>query len=141
MGDSRKSSRWKPGESGNPAGKKPGTGKISHLRDAIATELPEILHSLIRQAKAGDVQAAKILLEKVLPSLRATEATIEVALSTGDPLSAQARSVLHAVANGEIAPGHGAQLMASLGMAAKIGEMDELVKRVEQLEGTNARGA
>ena len=52
---------WKPGQSGNPVGKKPGTGKIDKLRAALTKELPEILDALVTQAKAGDTQGNRAM--------------------------------------------------------------------------------
>jgi len=60
---------WKPGQSGNPAGRR-GDANITRARRAIARELPSIVASLVEQARAGDVQAAKLLLERAIPAMR-----------------------------------------------------------------------
>ncbi|HQQ69322.1 MAG TPA: DUF5681 domain-containing protein [Alicycliphilus sp.] len=51
---------WKPGQSGNPKGRPPGTGDVAKLRAAIAGNVPAILESLTTAALAGDVQAARL---------------------------------------------------------------------------------
>jgi hypothetical protein len=62
---------FKKGTSGNPAGRKPGTvTKVGKLRAGIEAHVPGILETLAELAKGGDVQAAKILLDRVLPALR-----------------------------------------------------------------------
>jgi len=58
------------GQSGNPNGRPPGTGVVAKLREAIQEEIPEIIDSLVAAAKSGDVSAAKILIDKVIPTLR-----------------------------------------------------------------------
>ena len=58
------------GQSGNPSGRPPGTGVVAKLREAIQEEIPEIIDSLVAAAKSGDVSAAKILIDKVIPTLR-----------------------------------------------------------------------
>ncbi len=58
---------WKPGQSGNPKGRPPGVGEIGKMRAAIAGNVPAILESLTTAALAGDVQAARLLLERALP--------------------------------------------------------------------------
>jgi hypothetical protein len=52
---------FKKGVSGNPSGRPKDSGKIAKLRAAIVAELPGIISTLLIQAKAGDIQAAKLL--------------------------------------------------------------------------------
>jgi hypothetical protein len=35
--------QWKPGQSGNPKGRKPGTGEVTKLRNSIAEHIPSII--------------------------------------------------------------------------------------------------
>jgi hypothetical protein len=35
--------QWKPGQSGNPKGRKPGTGELIKLRNSIAEHIPSII--------------------------------------------------------------------------------------------------
>lgn len=128
--------RWQPGASGNPAGRKPGTGEVGKLRAAIAEHVPSIVVQLVEAAKAGDVQAARLLLERVIPPVKATEAAQAVPLP-GETLTEQGRAVLAAVAAGELAPGQGATLLGALGTLARVVEVDELLRRVEALEARN----
>lgn len=126
-------SRWKKGQSGNPAGRKAGSGEVAKLRSAITGEVPEILKALIRTAKTGDVQAARLLLERVLPPLRAIEEPVVMEL-VGQSLADQGRAVLAEAAAGRINTGQASAMLASLGTLAKIVESDELLRRVEALE-------
>lgn len=139
MTASKSDTKWRPGQSGNPRGKKPGTGRIARLRDAIGEELPDILTILIKQAKEGDTQAAKILLEKVLPPMRPTETLVEISLPPDTSLSGKAEAILQAVAAGTLAPGQGAQMLSGLGNVARLREVDELTKRIEALEADHDR--
>ena len=124
---------WKPGQSGNPAGRKPGTGEVARLRAAIAEHVPPIIAKLTAAALAGDVGAARLLLERVIPPLKASEESAALALPDGT-LTEQGRAVLGAVALGDLAPGQGAALLASLGTLAKLTETDELERRIRALE-------
>ena len=130
---SKPSKAWKPGQSGNPKGRPPGTGEVAKLRAALAADVPEILAGLVSAAKAGDVQAARIILERVLPALKPIEHAQALPLPDGS-LTEQGRAVLAAVAAGELAPGQGAQLLAAVGSLARVVEIDELTQRIEQLE-------
>lgn len=135
MTDTRKRpGRWKPGESGNPKGRTPGTGEVAKLRAAIADRVPELLDRLMTQALAGDVAAARLLLERAVAPLRAAEQPQALTLPDGT-LTDQGRAVLRSVAAGELAPGQGAGLLAAIGTLARVAEIDELAARVAALEG------
>ncbi len=135
----KKPKGWQPGQSGNPSGKPPGSGALQKLRATIAADVPEILAGLVLAAKGGDVQAARLILERVLPPVKAIEQAVELALPDGGTLTAQGRAVLSAVALGDLAPGQGAQLLAAIGTLAKISELDDLTQRITALEALNAK--
>lgn len=131
--------QWQPGQTGNPKGRPPGQSEITRLRTAIATHVPLILDQLVTAAKAGDVQAARLILERVLPPLKGAEQAVELQLPQDGTLTAKATAVLTAAAAGELAPGQAAQLIAALGTLAKISEVDELTARITALEATHAK--
>lgn len=130
----RRPGRWKKGESGNPAGRPPGTGQVAALRAAIHAHVPAIIDRLVQAALAGDTGAARLLLERVCAPLKAAEDVVSLALPDGT-LTEQGRAVLGAVAAGDLGPGQGAALLASLGTLAKLAETDDLTRRIEALEG------
>lgn len=132
-----KRGRWQAGESGNPHGRKPGTGKIAQLRESIAHQIPDIIDQLIVKAKEGDVQAARLLLERVIPQVKPTEQAVQINLPVDTDLTTQGKYILKAVADGSLMPGQGSALLASLGALVKIKEMDELEKRLTALEQVN----
>ncbi len=136
--EKKKRGRWKAGESGNPSGRKPGTGEVAKLRDSIAKHLPAIIKQLVTKAKEGDAQAARLLLERVLPALKPIEQAVALSLPDGEGITGQGRAIVQAVAEGTIAPGQGAQLLAGLGSLARIVEIDELEKRIALLEGVKS---
>ena len=129
--------RWKKGESGNPRGRSPGTGKMAQLRESIAQHLPEIIEQLVMKAKEGDSQAARLLLERVIPPVKSMEQSVKISFPVDADLSTQGQSIIQAIANGTLAPGQGSALLTSLGTLARIKEMDELEKRLTALEQAN----
>lgn len=137
MTNHTKTSLWKKGQSGNPKGKKPGTGELQRLRAAIGEHVPEIIQRLVDAAKDGDTQAARLILERVLPPIKASEQTQTINLPDGS-LTDQGRAVLLAVAAGEIAPSQGAALLSSIAGLARVAEVDELVRRIDALEAIQA---
>lgn len=125
---------WKPGQSGNPKGRPPGTGEVAKMRAAITGNVPAILESLTTAALAGDVQAARLLLERALPPIKPVEQSQPLSLPDGT-LTEQGRAVLASVAAGELATGQGAALLGAIGTLARVSEVDELARLIEALEG------
>ena len=70
---------WKQGQSGNPKGRPRKSQKtMAQLRTQISEHLPDGIEVLADAAKAGDVQAARILVERCVPSMRALDQNINV---------------------------------------------------------------
>jgi len=130
--------RWEPGTSGNPAGRPSGTGQIGQLRAAIGERVPAILEKLINQATSGDVGAARLLLERVLPPLKAEELPVAFELQPGT-LTARSAAILQEVASGNLSATTGTQLIAAIGSLARVTEVDELARRIDLLEARDAR--
>lgn len=131
----KKTTQWKPGQTGNPKGRPPGQSAITRMRATLAADVPEILAGLVAAAKGGDVQAARLILERVLPPVKAIEQAVELQLPDGGTLTTQGRAVLSAVASGVLAPGQGAALVSAIGTLARVTEIDELSARITKLEG------
>ena len=138
MTKKRPPNQWIPGQTGNPKGRPPGQSEITRLRASLAGDLPEILAGLVLAAKGGDVQAARLILERILPPVKPIEQAVALQLPEGGTLTAKASAVLSAAAAGDMAPGQAAQLIAALGTLAKICEVDELAARIEKLEAARA---
>lgn len=126
--------RWKKGESGNIAGKPKGSGKVQQLREALGQRLPEIMETVVAQAISGDMVAARIVLERVLPALRPAEQPVALEMPKGGTLTQQAQAVLTAAADGALGLGQAAQLIAAIATVGKVAEVDELEARIRVLE-------
>lgn len=137
----KKDTRFKPGESGNPDGRRPGSGWVGKARqemqkawDGSAVDGSDGLrHVLLEKARGGDMAAIRLVAERVCAPLKAVEPTVEVPLE-GNTLTERAMSVLGALGRGEIAPGQASQLLQGLGSLSKIIEADELERRIKALE-------
>lgn len=129
------------GQSGNPAGRKPGTlTKQDKLRLQIAEGVPSIIAAMIEQAKAGDTAAAKLLLDRTLPTLRPVDAPAPLSLGTGPAdLAGAAQAVLSSLVTGETTPDQAASFAAVLASLARVKEVAELIARIEALERSAAR--
>tara|TARA_R100000306_G_C4312154_1_gene110769 strand:- start:224 stop:457 length:234 start_codon:yes stop_codon:yes gene_type:complete len=51
---------------------------MAQLRTQISEHLPDVIEVLANAAKEGDVQAARILVERCVPSMRALDQNINV---------------------------------------------------------------
>ena len=118
-------------------GRPPGRSQATLLRERLATDLDQILDNLLAQARAGDLQAVRLVLDRVLPALRPVEQAADIDLPAGS-LAAQAQAVVQAAAAGDLAPGQAAQLVQAVAGVARIVETDELLKRIEALEAATA---
>ena len=139
--DGRKTDRAPGGKfaKGNRAspGRPPGRGAVAEMRDKLASDMDKIIVVLREQALAGDTQAIRIVLDRVLPSLRPVELPTTLDLPHGN-LAQQARAVVQAVAAGEVTPIQAALIITALGRVAKIVEATELITRIEALEKRHA---
>ncbi|MFD1009083.1 DUF5681 domain-containing protein [Oceanisphaera ostreae] len=122
------------GTSGNPAGRTPGTlNRSTRLRLAIEESGDELIKVLLENAKAGDPAALKMALERIVSPVKPVAEPVTFELS-GDTLTEQAQSILKAIAQGELDPSTGRQLLAAIADLSKITEVDELQKRLDTLE-------
>lgn len=125
--------RFAPGNKASP-GRPPGRGPVAELRATLATDVNKIIDTLRTQALAGDAQAIRIILDRVLPALRPVELPTTLDLPTNGTLADQARAVVQAAADGNLAPAQAAQIVTALGGVAKLIETDELAARIAALE-------
>ena len=131
--DSRGSQgRFTPGTSGNPQGR-PKSETVA-LRQCLADGAADVVTAILKAAKAGDMQAAKIVLDRLLPPLKANAQTVHLALpASASPLDT-ASAILAAAASGTLAPDIAAQLVSAVGTFCRIEEIVELRVRIASLE-------
>lgn len=124
--------KFKKGESGNPAGRPAGKTPGAQLRKAIELRADDILQAVIESAVAGDMSACKILLDRITPTLKAQ--SMPISLPVNGTLAGQGEEVIKATMTGQIPPDIGSMLITALANQGKLVEIQELTKRIEQLE-------
>jgi hypothetical protein len=125
---------WRKGQSGNPHGRRAkGLATAERLRNALVKDLPGILEGLVKAAKGGDMAAARTILDRVLPPLKAIETPAFLDPLEGS-LADQGQAVLGAMAGGALAPGQAALILGAIAAQARVVEVDELGRRLEALE-------
>jgi hypothetical protein len=125
---------FKKGQSGNPAGRKPGTTAGSKIRQAIEESRDDIIKAVIGAAKGGDMSAAKMLLDRICPTLRPVIQPVVIPVNDEAGLSDKGDEVIKASLSGQIPADIGSQLISALAAQARIIETAELIERIEKLE-------
>ena len=125
---------FKKGTSGNPGGKPKGQTPRGLFRDQVNAALPSIVEGLIAAAQEGDVQAARLILDKVLPNLKPQAEPVRLPIAKGASLADQGAKVLAATTTGTLASDDAKAIMDLLTAQAKLVEQDEVMKRLEAVE-------
>ena len=125
--------KWQKGESGNPRGRTPGTGKTAQLRALLEPDLPNLLQKLVDAALDGDMQAMRIIIDRTIPPLKHVALPEPVTIE-GETLTDQARGVLGQVAAGEIGPDAANGVFTGLRRVREMVENEEMDERITQLE-------
>ena len=129
------STKFKKGQSGNPKGRTTGSGVSGQIRKAITDKVPELLQVVIDKAlNEGDTQAAMLLLNKVVPNLKASSEPIQFKLNAKSGLAETGETIVQSIASGAVALDSGTALLSGLASLAKLQEVDDLVKRITALE-------
>ena len=132
MTDRLPDGRFLPGRSGNPAGRP--KSESAQLRTALAVHGEAIAKVVIDAALAGDLQAAKLVLDRISPPLKAQAALVQMDTPLPENVTDAAVMFIRAAADGDIPPDIAAQLVSAVGTLARVIEIDELKHRLEALE-------
>lgn len=126
---------WKPGQSGNPKGRPPGSpDKRGRFRRAIQEHGDAIVNVVVKAALEGDLQAAKLCIDRLAPPIKPSAETVEVDLSEAATSHARAETVLAAIARGEVPPDTGKLLLDAIGVVSALGELADMERRIAALE-------
>ena len=128
------------GVSGNPSGRPRGIKDKRHrFKEAIESMIPEVLESVFQRAVAGDMTAAKMLLDRSLPAKRPEQERVQIPIR--ENTASNARDVLKSVFDGEVSPDVGASLLNAITGVLKAIEVEDLAKRIEALESKRNESA
>ena len=129
--------RFQPGQSGNPAGRRAGSrSKVCLALDALGEgEAEAIVKAMIENAKNGDGQAGRTILERVWPPRKGARLQFDLPeVTKADELPGAIAAVNRQVAEGEISPDEGTLIVGLLEAQRRAIETSELANRVAALE-------
>ncbi len=130
-------SKFKKGQSGNPKGKTKGTkNKVTLAAEILLEgELENICRCLIQEALAGNMQAIKMVLDRIMPARK--DRPIEIKLpelqNSSDALRAIA-AIAESVGCGYISPSEGEALSRIVDAYVKAMEAHDYESRLIMLE-------
>lgn len=128
----RKNGTFAKGQTGNPGGR---PGNLANLRAKLTAGSDEIATVVLKAAKGGDMQACRLILERIVPALKPITEPVPFDLDDTD-LPSTARSIMRAIASGALPGDQGKVLLdAVLGMSRVI-EVADLDQRLKALEAS-----
>lgn len=112
---------YKPGQSGNPAGKPKGTkNRKTLLRAELEKDGSALAAALKAKALEGDPTCLGLWLARLEPVMRPRAEPVEFALDTAAPPAKQIAQVIEAVAAGELTVDEGQQIANMLRQLAEV---------------------
>jgi len=136
-GEIQENGRFRKGKSGNPQGKPKGARhKASMMAEMLfEEEIETVCHQVINQAKEGNLQAAKIILDRLLPPKkdRPINFKLPIIQNAADALKA-GRLICRAVGTGELTPVEAESLSKIVEIQAKNIELFDFGARLEAIE-------
>lgn len=125
---------FKKGVSGNPTGRKKGLTPRGKFRQQVDDALPLIIDELVKSARAGDMAAAKMILDRCIPALKPTSDGATLKLKAGADLVARGEAIITAATSGDLPIEQAKTLMDILSSQRAIVEQAEMIDRHERLE-------
>ncbi len=128
---------FQPGRSGNPGGRPRGafSNRTNPLRRLLAREGLPVLRKVIALAKAGDMAAARIVIDRLLPRERLVVLSLPKITDAASATQALAQLLDHA-AKGELTSTEASNLSA---LAKSFIEIDAVAQLKEQVAALEAR--
>jgi hypothetical protein len=129
--------RWQRGESGNPAGKKPGTRNRATMlgQELLDAQAPKLVRKAISMAIRGDVAALRICMDRIVPVARhrTVQFSVPPLSSASDAANAMA-ALLAGVAAGQLTPNEASEMSNLVANFVKTLDVTTLEQRIEALE-------
>jgi hypothetical protein len=123
--------RFEPGQSGNPAGRPPGSRnkKTLAMEELLGERAEAAVTTILNRAEGGCPTAMRLCMERVLPTGADRPLTLEIpAVSTPDDVIAAAGVVIGAFGHGAVSPRETVHLLTVVERLARIAERAQQMK-------------
>jgi hypothetical protein len=108
------------------------------LRELFEAHAEELVAKAIETALAGDAQALRMCLDRIVPAIKAREEMAALPSFTGT-LTERGDAILNAMAQGQLTASEASSVLSALASQAKLNEIDELERRIAALEAAREK--
>ena len=136
-GGKQRGAPFRKGQSGNPSGKPPGArNKTTMLAEKLMQDdARDIVKVVLEAAKAGDMTAARLVLERIAPVRKGRPVYFDLPpVNTAADIAAAMAALTTAMASGEVTPDEAATVASVLEMRHEILEAGTHELRLRALE-------
>ncbi len=133
----KKQGKFSKGRSGNPIGRPRGIRNKATIaaESLLEGEIEGICRKAIEEAKRGNIQAIKLVLDRILPPKKEASIFIDLpATKTSSDILEAIHRITQAVSRGELSPTEGDCLTRIIERQAKVIEMNDFEERLKKLE-------
>ena len=135
---------FRPGQSGNPAGKPKGTRHRATIlaEQLLDGEAEKLSRKAVDLALAGDITALRLCLDRIISPRRDRPVSFGMPeLATANDAEKTMGKIAAAVASGELTPSEAAALSGVIETFLKTAELAEIERRLHVLEERQSRGS
>lgn len=125
------------GRSGNPSGRPVGIGRVTELKRLLFCQSEEIIQAVIDKAIAGDTAAMKLILDRLIPQLKAADLPVAIPHADSGDIADQSHIISNQLLSGGLSADTAARIMQSLVLHQTICELKNLESRIAALEKGN----
>lgn len=129
--------KFKKGQSGNPAGRPKGSkDRRSEYRELFKSAAPELVEKAIQLALGGDVVALRMCIDRIAPVARENPVSpvLLPSLDSAESVCMAHNQITQKLASGELLPSEASVLSSLLDKSMKLVELLNLEKRIEKME-------
>ena len=128
-----KRGHWLPGQSGNMHGRGPRRARL--IREMLDPHMAELVQRTLDIALTGDVQALRLLLERLCPPIKSEAEPQEIpGLAEAVTFAERVKVVVDAIGRGELSAENAEKVLGALAAGAQLVELEELKTRLSVLE-------
>lgn len=131
------SGQFKPGQSGNPAGRPAGSRSHATIlaEKLMSEDIEDVVNAVVKAAKDGDMTACRLILERLVPARKDGPVNLTMPeMKTADDAAKALAASIESVARGELTPAEATAVSGLIENFRKALETSELEARITKLE-------